>query len=171
MLPQGRHVALKGKSVFEKKPTTWDVFICHAREDKETVARPTARALEKQGASVWLDVDQLKIGHQLRHATDVALGNCDVAAVIFSRSFYQSEWALYELDGIVARSVKGELLLVPVLHEITRAEVLKWSPSLANTISRSTADFTIEQIADEIMIVMEQWRSATRLGREEKLGA
>jgi hypothetical protein len=36
-------------------PHDTDVFICHASEDKDTVARPLADALTVRGWSVWLD--------------------------------------------------------------------------------------------------------------------
>jgi hypothetical protein len=40
----------------------YDVFICHASEDKETVARPLAAALQARGWTVWLDELKLQIG-------------------------------------------------------------------------------------------------------------
>jgi len=39
-----------------------DVFICHASEDKDAVARPLAKALEARGLTVWLDEFQIKLG-------------------------------------------------------------------------------------------------------------
>ena len=33
----------------------WDVFISHASEDKELVARPLAELLRGSGATVWLE--------------------------------------------------------------------------------------------------------------------
>ena len=44
----------------------YDVFISHASEDKEEVARPLAEALRKNGLSVWYDEFELKIGDSLR---------------------------------------------------------------------------------------------------------
>lgn len=38
----------------------YDVFISHASEDKEEVARPLAEALRKNGLSVWYDEFELK---------------------------------------------------------------------------------------------------------------
>jgi hypothetical protein len=71
-----------------------------------------------------------------------------------SRSFFAKGWPQYELDGIVTRSVAGEQTLLPVWHEITKAEVMAQSLSLADKIARSTAQFTIEEIADEIADVV-----------------
>lgn len=39
---------------------TYDVFISHASEDKDTVARPLAKALSGTGLSVWFDEFEMK---------------------------------------------------------------------------------------------------------------
>lgn len=41
-------------------------------------------------------------------------------------------------------------MILPVWHNISKAEVTEQSPSLAGTVARTTADFTPEEIADEI---------------------
>jgi hypothetical protein len=40
----------------------WDVFISHASEDKEPLARQLADLLRAQGVSVWLDESELTLG-------------------------------------------------------------------------------------------------------------
>ena len=44
----------------------WDLFICHASEDKEVVARPLAEYLREKGYRVWYDEFSLKIGDSLK---------------------------------------------------------------------------------------------------------
>jgi|688.fasta_scaffold108812_2 hypothetical protein len=41
---------------------TWDVFISHASEDKETAARPLTAALEQRGVRVWLNENTMRVG-------------------------------------------------------------------------------------------------------------
>lgn len=131
------------------------VFICHAGGDKETVARPLATTLSTLGASVWLDADQLRIGDRLRPAVDSALAHCSSAVVIFSPAFYLSRWAAsYEFDGIISRFVADQLLLLPILHDISRMEFRLREPSLSSCISRSTSEFAIDTIANEIADVV-----------------
>ncbi|MCI6620044.1 MAG: DUF1883 domain-containing protein, partial [Firmicutes bacterium] len=48
------------------------------------------------------------------------------------------------------RAVNGEQTMLPVWHNITKREVINYSPSLADKLARSTTDFTVEEIADEI---------------------
>jgi hypothetical protein len=40
----------------------FDLFICHASEDKRAVARPLAEAISGRGWTVWLDELALTIG-------------------------------------------------------------------------------------------------------------
>jgi Domain of unknown function (DUF1883)/TIR domain len=132
----------------------WDVFISHASEDKAPVARPLTEALQARGISVWLDDFELKIGDSLRRKIDVGLANSAFGVVVLSRNFFAKGWPQYELDGLVTRQVSGEQTLLPVWHEITKDEVVAHSPSLADKIARSTAQFTIEEIAQEIAEVV-----------------
>lgn len=46
----------------------WDVFICHAWEDKEEIARPLAEALQQAGLRVWYDEFTLELGDSLRRS-------------------------------------------------------------------------------------------------------
>ena len=40
--------------------------------------------------------------------------------------------------------------MLPIWHNITKQEVINYSPSLADKMARSTTDFTVEEIAEEI---------------------
>jgi hypothetical protein len=133
---------------------TWDVFISHASEDKESVARPLAAALEIHGVSVWLDEIELKIGDSLRRKIDQGIRACGFATVVFSADFFAKGWTQYELDGIVTKSVAGEQNLLPIWHNVTKAQVMAYSPSLADKVARSTSTHTVEEIAAEIASVV-----------------
>jgi hypothetical protein len=132
----------------------WDVFVSHASEDKASVARPLALALESHGVSVWLDDFELRIGDSLRRKIDHGLARSRFGVVVFSKSFFAKGWPQYELDGIVSRSVSGEQTLLPIWHEITKDEVMAQTPSLVDKIARSTAQYTIDEIAAEIAAVV-----------------
>jgi hypothetical protein len=129
---------------------THDVFISHASEDKEDFVRPLANALIQQGLIVWYDEMTLRIGDSLRQKIDKGLANSKVGLVVLSPSFIKKGWTNYELDGIVTRTVSGEQVLLPIWHNITKQQVVDFSPSLADKVARSTATHTIEEIAHEI---------------------
>ena len=128
----------------------YDVFISHASEDKESVARPLANALVKLGISVWYDEFELKIGDSLRRKIDNGLAHSNFGIVVISKNFINKGWTNYELDGLITRSLTGEQQLLPIWHEITKQEVIDYSPSLADKVARNTATNTIEEIAEEI---------------------
>ncbi|WP_440905402.1 DUF1883 domain-containing protein [Catenovulum sp. SX2] len=127
-----------------------DVFISHASEDKDDFVRPLAGALINEGLNVWFDEMTLRIGDSLRHKIDKGLANSRVGLVILSPAFIDKGWTNYELDGIVTRTVSGEQILLPIWHNITKQQVMDFSPSIADKVARSTATHTIEEIAAEI---------------------
>jgi hypothetical protein len=129
----------------------FDVFISHASEDKDAVVRPLAHALRERGLGVWYDEFELRIGDSLRRKIDRGLIASRFGVVVLSPSFFAKGWSNYELDGLVTREVAGaRQLILPVWHEVTKANVLRYSPSLADKLARSTADVSIDALADEI---------------------
>jgi hypothetical protein len=140
----------------------YDVFICHASEDKDDVARPLAEALKAAGLDVWFDEFELRIGSSLRRNIDMGLANSRFGVVILSPAFFDKGWSNYELDGLVTREVAGGgQIILPVWHRVTKAEVVGYSPSLADKLARNTSDFTVDEIATEIAEVIEAARQAS----------
>jgi hypothetical protein len=133
----------------------YDVFISHASEDKDGVVRPLAHALSNGGLRVWYDEFELRIGDSLRRKIDTGLAKSRFGVVVLSRSFFGKGWTNYELDGLVTRAVSGEQILLPIWHEITKQELIAYSPSLADKLARSTGTHTVEEIAAEIIEVIE----------------
>ncbi|MEO1585006.1 MAG: DUF1883 domain-containing protein [Planctomycetota bacterium] len=133
---------------------SFDVFISHASEDKDPVVRRLASELQQAGLEVWYDEYELKIGDSLRQKIDHGLARSRFGIVVLSRSFFAKGWTNYELDGIVTRSVTGDQVILPIWHEITKDELIDFSPSLADKVARSTTTHTIEEIAAEIADVV-----------------
>lgn len=136
--------------VTEPGGQTYDVFISHASEDKDAIVRSLASALTDHGLTVWYDEFTLRIGDSLRQKIDRGLATSRVGLVVLSPSFIAKGWTNYELDGIVTRAVSGEQILLPIWHDITKQQVINFSPSLADKVARSTATHTVEEIAHEI---------------------
>jgi len=138
----------------EDDARTYDVFIAHASEDKEAVARPLAHALQNAGLAVWYDEFELRIGDSLRRKVDRGLANSRFGVVVLSHDFFGKGWPNYELDGLVTKSVSGEQVVLPIWHNISKAEVVEFSPSLADKVARNTSTHTVEEIAAEIVEVV-----------------
>ena len=132
----------------------YDVFISHATEDKDAVARPLAISLVSHGLKVWYDEFELRIGASLRRNIDLGLARSRFGVVVISPSFLAKNWPQYELDGLVTREMTGEQVILPVWHQTSKQEVIGYSPSLADKVARNTSDFTVEEIAGEIADVI-----------------
>jgi hypothetical protein len=69
---------------------------------------------------------------------------------VLSPSFFAKHWTQYELDGLVAREMSGEQIILPIWHKISKDELLAISPSLTDKVALRTADLTIDEIADQL---------------------
>ena len=103
---------------------------------------------------VWYDEFELRIGDSLRGKIDFGLARSRFGIVVLSHSFFAKKWPQYELDGLVTMEMTGEQKILPLWHRLTKDDVIRESPSLADKIARSTSEFTIQQIADEIADVI-----------------
>ena len=134
---------------------TYDVFISHASEDKDEVVKPLANALLEGGLSVWYDDFELKIGDSLRRNIDRGITSSRFGVVVLSKAFFKKGWTNYELDGLVTKALSGDQVLLPVWHKITKDEVVSYSAPLADKVARNTSTQTVEEIADEIVEVVQ----------------
>ena len=131
-----------------------DVFVSHAREDKETVAKPLADAIGRFGYNVWLDRYVLQLGDRLRRTIDASLATCRYGVVILSPNFFRKDWPQLELDGLLALETQDERKrILPVWHGVTAAEVSRYSPTLAGRVGVST-DLGIKVVVSEIIDVL-----------------
>lgn len=151
-LVQNKEIGFGADSITRK----YDVFISHASEDKEEVVRPLANALKQTGLEIWYDEFEMKIGDSLRRKIDKGLANSRFGIVVLSKSFIKKGWTNYELDGIITKAVSGDQIVLPIWHNITKQEVLDYSPSLADKLARNTSTYTVEEIAKEIYEVIKQ---------------
>lgn len=132
--------------------TSYDVFVSHASEDKEDFVRDFVKCLQHEGIKVWYDEFTLRVGDSLRRSIDNGLKNSRYGIVVLSEAFFSKEWPQRELDGLFAREVNGEKVILPIWHKISKNEVLKFSPIIADMLALNTSSFTIEEIAKEISV-------------------
>jgi len=133
---------------------TWDVFLSHASEDKESVALPLRDALTALGVTVWLDKSEIRIGDSLRRKIDAGIRSSRIGIVVLSDSFFSKGWTNHELDGLVTRTVAGEQSLLPIWHGVDASDVRRYSPSLADKMALSTSDVGIDALAEQIAEVV-----------------
>jgi hypothetical protein len=128
----------------------WDVFISHASEDKEAVARPLADLLGGQGLRVWLDENELTLGVSLMDKINEGLAQSDFGVVILSHAFFAKKWPKSELHGLAARESSEERIILPVWHGLSQSDICRYEPILADKLAAST-DKGIPYVATEIL--------------------
>ena len=128
-----------------------DFFISHASEDKESFVRRLAMSLQDAGASVWYDEYTLTVGQSLRREIERGLANSTYGIVVLSRHFFAKKWPQLELDGLFALDGRDGKRILPIWHEITKDEVLRHSPMLADRVALNTSLETVDEIATQLL--------------------
>jgi len=129
----------------------YDFFISHAWEDKETVAKPLADALIAKGAKVWLDKYAMQVGDSLRESIDDGLVHSRYGIVVLSEIYFKKFWTGKELNGLFAKQEEGRKVILPVWHNVSKDTVKQYSPILADMVALKTADFTIDELAEQFI--------------------
>lgn len=142
-------------TIISEAQIEYDLFISHASEDKEDLVRPLAVALEKLGLKVWYDEFTLKVGDSLRRSIDSGLSNSRFGTVVLSSSFIAKNWTQYELDGMVAREMSGKKMILPIWHKVSKDEVIKFSPNLADKVALNSSMYSIDEIAQKLSNVVQ----------------
>jgi len=130
-----------------------DLFISHASEDKEELVRPLALALVDHGLSIWYDEFTLKLGDSLSESIDRGLAGSRYGLVVLSKDFFSKKWPQRELRGLVSREISTGKAILPIWHNVSFSDVVKFSPPLADLLAVSTSigvSGVVEKIADAI---------------------
>jgi hypothetical protein len=130
-----------------------DVFISHAWEDKEGFVDEFVNELELLGVKTWYDKQQISWGDSMRAKIDEGLAKSRFGVVIISPNYIADGkyWTKTELDGLFQlESVNGKTIL-PVWHNITKKDVMAYSPIIAGKLAMTTATMTPIEIAVELL--------------------
>lgn len=148
--------SVTGASVSALGDKEFDVFICHATEDKDDVVRPLAEALRTQGLRCWYDETELRVGDSIRRSIDLGLSRSRFGVVVLSHQFFAKHWPQVELDGLAAKEGSGAKVILPIWHMVSKDEVLAHSPTLADRVALNTSVETLNEIARKIADVVRQ---------------
>ena len=134
----------------------YDVFVSHAWEDKESFVDEFVDALKSLGIKVWYDTSQIKWGDSMRERIDDGLKKSRFGVAVLSPDYIAENkyWTKAELDGLFQlESVNGKTLL-PIWHNLTKQQVMNYSPIIANKKAMTTAVMTAQEIAEELLNII-----------------
>jgi TIR domain len=127
-----------------------DVFISHASEDKDGFVRELANRLTEAGLKVWYDEFSLSWGDSLRRNIDKGLAASRFGIVVLSENFFRKEWPQRELDGLVQLELVGRSRILPIWHKVSKDEVARFSPTLADKLALNTGVLTVDEIVAQL---------------------
>ena len=129
----------------------YDVFISHASEDKDGFVRPFAEKLAAAGITPFYDEMSLTWGDSLRRRIDKGLARSRFGIVVLSKNFFAKEWPQRELDGLVALEIQGQSRILPIWHEVSKDEVARFSPPLADKVALNTSLLSVDEIVAKLL--------------------
>ena len=142
----------------------WDVFISYASEDRDA-AHPLAEALRARGVSAWLDVNEIGLGDSIRRSLDEGLKRSQFGVVLISKTYLRKHWPQAELGALLSKEAASVGRLLPVWHGISKRDVVRRAPLLADRFAVNTAS-GIEAVARAVADrVFELWTDAPTLRR------
>lgn len=129
----------------------YDFFISHASEDKEEFVRTLYQALIDAGYKVWFDEITLKVGDSLTSEINKGLIKSKFGVVVASQAFLKKNWTRYEFESLVAQEMdSGTKRILPIWHGVSKDEIIKFSPNLANKVALNTANQSISEIVEAL---------------------
>ena len=93
----------------------FDIFICHASEDKATVAMPLYEALIQNKVQTFIDNMHIKWGDSLIEKINHALSISKFVIVILSTNSVDKAWPKKELNAALAREIDGYVKVLPLV--------------------------------------------------------
>ena len=117
----------------EKK---YDLSISHAYGYKDSFLNELALALQQEGARIWYTGFDLKAGDSIAESVNRALNESRYGILIISAAYLEKQWAMIELDSLLATDRKGKI--IPVLHNIAVKQWAKLVPAFKCKLSISS---------------------------------
>lgn len=128
----------------------WDLFVSHASEDKDDIVKPLVDELESYGLKVWYDEFELNIGDSLSESIDKGIINSKNGLIIISKSFLNKNWTDYELKSFIMKETEQVGNILPIWHNVTKADVMNRSLFLADKFALSSS-IGVESLAIKIL--------------------
>lgn len=143
------------------------IFISHASEDKNEIARPLADALRNDGFEVWFDEYSLTLGDSLEESIAYGITSCDFGVVIVSSLFLQKPWTKSELDALFNKQLGMGKVILPIWHNVKREDVLAKAPLLVGRLAASSNE-GIESLVKKIQVATKNTYKNERYKRDKE---
>jgi len=118
-----------------------------------TIASQIYHTLQYQNLRVFLDNEEIRVGHDISSEIKTAIESASVHVAIFSEGYAESKWCLDELDAIL----KSKGMIIPVFWDV---EPLTLRYIEGGCYKKAFEEYTRKgRVTKE---VMENWRNALK---------
>ena len=132
-----------------RTPEKYDLFLCHAWDDRKGVARELSDKLTTMGVSVWFSEKDLPLGSTMLREIDKGLARSRAGIVLVTPAFLKR----VENEGVAEKELSALLAkdrLVPIVHNTTYDELRNVSPLLGSRNGLDTNEDSMDEIAAKL---------------------
>lgn len=132
-----------------KMPDKYDLFLCHAWDDRKGAAKELCDKLEALGVSVWFSEKDLSLGTTMLREIDKGLAKSRAGIVLVTPAFLKR----VENEGVAEKELSALLAkdrLVPIVHNTTYDALRDVSPLLGSRSGLDTGEDTMDEIAAKL---------------------
>ena len=130
-------------------PDLRHIFLCHAWDDRQGVAKELYDLLVARNVSVWFSESDIGLGEPFLRAIDKGLAKSRIGIVLVTPALLKrlpaAGVADKELSVLLARDQ-----LVPIVHNTTYEALREVSPMLASRNGLETAEMTMADVAAKL---------------------
>lgn len=130
-------------------PDLRQIFLCHAWDDRQGVAKELYNLLVARDVSVWFSENDIGLGEPFLRAIDKGLAKSRIGIVLVTPALLKRVPAAgvadKELSVLLARDQ-----LVPIMHNTTYAALREVSPMLASRNGLDTAEMPMADVAAKL---------------------
>lgn len=140
-----RNNIIKQKKTLDK----YDLFLCHAWDDRKGVAKVLCDKLVALGVSVWFSEKDLPLGTTMLREIDKGLAKSRAGIVLVTPAFLKR----VESEGVAEKELSALLAkdrLVPIVHNTTYDALREVSPLLGSRSGLDTGEDSIDEIAAKL---------------------
>ncbi|MFQ2621289.1 toll/interleukin-1 receptor domain-containing protein [Aeromonas caviae] len=126
-----------------------DVFLCHAWDDRQGVAKELHDLLEAAGVKVWFSEKDLALGVPMMRTIDKGLANSRIGLVLVTPALLKR----LPTEGVADKELSALLAsnqLVPIVHNTTYDALRNVSPLLASRSGLDTGEDSMSVVAAKI---------------------
>lgn len=132
-----------------KVPEKYDLFLCHAWDDRKGVAKELYEKLIAMGISVWFSEKDLPLGSTMLREIDKGLAKSYAGIVLVTPAFLKR----VENEGVAEKELSALLAkdrLIPIVHDTTYDALRDVSPLLGSRSGLDTNEDSMDEIAAKL---------------------